>query len=324
MTRGSAAVSPKRRKCARRNCRLVSKARAWTRWSFPPKTMSPMRCCASPICAGYASRSNPHEKAGRMKTTAFQAWLTKTWGLVPHIGFLWPILLWLLVLVPLAVALYVVILRRRKRSALRYANLPLVRQAAGVMGWRRHVPPALMLASLTLLLLAMARPTAMVSLPSNRAIVMLAMDVSGSMRAADVKPSRIEAAQTAAKEYIKGQPKDVQIGIVAFASTALLVQNPTTDRVALNAAVDRFELQRGTAVGSGILVSLSTLFPHEDFPISNLASGGFGRGNGGVGASGGYDFSQRFGGRALGDRRGATQKKEHVPVEPGSYKNAVI
>jgi Ca-activated chloride channel family protein len=251
-----------------------------------------------------------------MKTTAIQAWLTKTWGLVPHIGFLWPMFLWLLVLVPLAVALYVIILRRRKRSALRYANLPLVKNAAGAMGWRRHVPPALMLASLTLLLLAMARPTAMVSLPSNRVVVMLAMDVSGSMRAADVKPSRIEAAQAAAKEYIKDQPKDVQIGIVAFAATALLVQNPTTDRIALNAAVDRFELQRGTAVGSGILVSLSTLFPHEDFPINNFASGRFG---------GGFNFGDRFGGRALGDR-GPTKepKKKHVPVEPGSYKNAVI
>ena len=250
-----------------------------------------------------------------MKTPTFQAWLIKTWGLVPHIGFLWPMLLWLLLLVPLAVAFYVVILRRRKRSALRYANLPLVKNAAGAMGWRRHVPPALMLVSLALLLLAMARPTAMVSLPSNRAVVMLAMDVSGSMRAADVKPSRIEAAQAAAKAYIKDQPKDVQIGIVAFAATALLVQNPTTDRVALNAAVDRFELQRGTAVGSGILVSLSTLFPHEDFPITNFSGGRFG----------GFNFGDRFGGRALGDRGPSKDpKKKHVPVEPGSYKNAVI
>ena len=196
----------------------------------------------------------------------------------------------------------------------------------GNIGWKRHVPPALMLGALTILILAMARPTAEVSLPSTRATVMLAMDVSGSMRAADVNPSRIEAAQAAAKQYVKDQPKDVQIGIVAFAATALLVQNPTLDRTSLNAAIDRFELQRGTAVGSGILVSLSTLFPAEDFPISNFNSGGFGRGNGGFGFGGnsGYDAGQRFGGRALGDRRGAAPKKEHVPVEPGSYKNAVI
>jgi len=251
-------------------------------------------------------------------------WAIKAWGLVPHIGFLWPMFLWLLIAVPLAVALYVLLLRRRKKSALRYANMAMVKSAAGVMGWRRHVPPALMLAALALLLLAMARPTALVSLPSTRAVVMLAMDVSGSMRAADVKPSRIEAAQAAAKQYIKDQPKDVQIGIVAFAATALTVQNPTTDRLALNAAVDRFELQRGTAVGSGILVSLSTIFPKEDFPISNFAGGGFGNGNGGFGFGGGDRFN-RFGGRALGDRgRDPAPKKKHVPVEPGSYKNAVV
>jgi Ca-activated chloride channel family protein len=251
-------------------------------------------------------------------------WAIKTWGLVPHIGFLWPLFLWLLIVVPLAVLLYVLIIRRRKRSALRYANLAMVKSAVGVTGWRRHVPPALMLAALTLLLLAMARPTALVSLPSSRAVVMLAMDVSGSMRAADVKPSRIEAAQAAAKQYIKDQPKDVQIGIVAFAATALTVQNPTTDRLALNAAVDRFELQRGTAVGSGILVSLSTIFPKEDFPISNFSGGGFGNGNGGMGFGGGDRFN-RYGGRALGDRgAGGAPKKKHVPVEPGSYKNAVV
>ena len=183
-----------------------------------------------------------------------------------------------------------------------------------------------MLAALTLLIIAIARPTAEVSLPSTRATVMLAMDVSGSMRAADVNPSRIEAAQAAAKQYIKDQPKDVLIGIVAFAATAFLVQNPTTDRTSLNAAIDRFELQRGTAVGSGILVSLSTLFPQEDFPINNFSGGGFGSGNGGFGFGGGYRFRPtRFGGRGAGrPARGAAPKKEHVPVEPGSYKNAVI
>ena len=240
-------------------------------------------------------------------------------ALEPHIGFLWPSFLWGLLLAPLLLAAYVLLLRRRKKGALTYGNLALVKSAIGVTGWRRHVPPALMLAALAVLIIAMARPTAEVSLPSTRATVMLAMDVSGSMRAADVTPSRIEAAQAAAKDYIKDQPKDVLIGIVAFAATAFLVQNPTIDRTSLNAAIDRFELQRGTAVGSGLLVSLSTLFPQEDFPISNF-SGGFGRG----GFSGGNDFASRYGGRALGDPRGTAPKKQHVPVEPGSYKNAVI
>ena len=244
---------------------------------------------------------------------------------LPKIDFLWPTFLWGLLFVPVAVLAYVLLLRRRKKGVLNYGNLALVRRAMHATGWRRHVPPAVMLGALTLLLIAMARPTAEVSLPSTRATVVLAMDVSGSMRANDVNPSRIEAAQTAAKQYVKDQPKDVVIGIVAFAATAFLVQNPTVDRTSLNAAIDRFELQRGTAVGSGILVSLQTLFPQDNFPINNFNSGGFGNGNGGFGASGGgYDFSQRFGGRALGGPRGAAPKKEHVPVEPGSYKNAVI
>jgi Ca-activated chloride channel family protein len=242
---------------------------------------------------------------------------------IPHLSFLWPTLLWLLLLVPLSVGLYVLLLYRRKKTALRYANLSMVKAAMGAVGWRRHVPPALMLLALTLLLIAVARPTAVVSLPSTRATVILAMDVSGSMRATDVTPSRVEAAQAAAKQYIKSQPKDVVIGIVAFAATAFLVQSPTVDHTALFNAIDHFELQRGTAVGSGILTALSSIFPREDFPIANYYSGGFGTGSGGFGFGGGDRFN-RFGGRALGDRGPGGPPKKHVPVEPGSYKNAVI
>jgi Ca-activated chloride channel family protein len=240
-------------------------------------------------------------------------------GFIPSISFAWPGLLWLLLLVPLMIAGYVLLLRRRRRSAFRYPNLALVKEAAQSAGWRRHVPPALMLAAFAFLLLAMARPSAEVSLPSRVATVMLAMDVSGSMRASDVNPSRIAAAQTAAKTYIKDQPRDVRIGIVAFAATALLVQTPTTDHPALTAAIDRFELQRGTAVGSGILVALSTLFPLESFPINKFNSGNFG----GYGRWGNYDFRERYGGTALGEEAKGPPKK-HVPVEPGSYKNAVM
>jgi len=127
------------------------------------------------------------------------------------------------------------------------------------------------------------------------------------------------AAETAAKAYIKQQPKDVRIGIVAFAATALLVQSPTTDHVALGSAIDRFELQRGTAVGSGIMVGMSTLFPQDNFPINQFNSQNFG----GYGRWGNYDFRDRYGGVALGERAKAPPKK-HVPVEPGSYKNAVM
>ncbi|HEX4105985.1 MAG TPA: VWA domain-containing protein [Rhizomicrobium sp.] len=242
---------------------------------------------------------------------------------IPHLTFLWPEFLWLLLLIPLTAGLYVLLLYRRKKTALRYANLSMVKAAMGAVGWRRHVPPALMLLALTLLLIAVARPTAVVSLPSTRATVILAMDVSGSMRATDVNPSRVEAAQAAAKQYIKSQPKDVVIGIVAFAATAFLVQSPTVDHTALFNAIDHFELQRGTAVGSGILTAMSSIFPRENFPIANYYSGGFGNGSGGFGFGGGDRFN-RFGGRALGDRGPAGPPKKHVPVEPGSYKNAVI
>jgi len=126
------------------------------------------------------------------------------------------------------------------------------------------------------------------------------------MRAADVKPSRIEAAQVAAKQYIKDQPKDVQIGIVAFAATALTVQNPTTDRLALNAAVDRFELQRGTAVGSGILVSLKLIFPDAEFDLRAA-----------------NPRREPPKGSPL-DPQGASGKPETKPVAPGSFTSAAI
>lgn len=114
--------------------------------------------------------------------------------------FIWMDMLWLLLLVPLLIGAYIWLLRRRKKSALRYANLALVKQAMGKgVGWRRHVPPALLLASITVLIFAVARPAAVVELASSRATVILSMDVSGSMRARDVEPSRIVAAQEAAK-----------------------------------------------------------------------------------------------------------------------------
>ena len=128
-----------------------------------------------------------------MKTFFGIPWSRVT-GLIPSISFSWPVFLWLLLLVPVIIAVYVLLLRRRRKGAVRYPNLALVKEAAHGPGWRRHVPPALMLAAFTMLLLAMARPSAEVSLPSRVATVILAMDVSGSMRASDVNPTRIAAA----------------------------------------------------------------------------------------------------------------------------------
>ena len=147
-----------------------------------------------------------------MKGLEHLTW-ARLWGLVPSVSFQWPLFLWLLLLVPLLVAAYILLLYRRKKTAFRYSNLALVKEAAEGPGWRRHIPPALMLAAFTLLLLGMARPSAEVSLPSRVATVMLVMDVSGSMRAADVNPSRIMAAETAAKAYIKQRMAAFPMGL---------------------------------------------------------------------------------------------------------------
>lgn len=235
--------------------------------------------------------------------------------------FIWTEMLWLLLLVPVLIALYVWLMRRKKKAALRFANLPLLKAAVGKsIGWRRHVPPALLLLAITVLILAVARPAAVVTLASSRATVILAMDVSGSMRAQDVAPSRIEAAQEAAKTFIQKQPIEVQIGIVAFAANAALVQAPTLDRELLTAAINSFDLRRGTAVGSGVLMSLATIFPEEEFeidgadPRDQLGSRSFG---GGL-----YNDANRGRSRSLDEP--ANDKPAHVPVEPGSYQNAVV
>lgn len=182
--------------------------------------------------------------------------------------FLWPQLLWLLLAIPALVAAYILMLRRKKKSVVRYAALAMVKDAMGVgAGFRRHVPPILFLAALAVMIAAIARPAAVVTLPSQRSTVILAMDVSGSMRAEDVEPTRIAASQAAAKAFIEEQPRDTRIGIVAFAASALLVQPPTNSREELYAAIDRFQTQRGTAIGSGLLVALQTIFPGESFDV---------------------------------------------------------
>lgn len=217
-------------------------------------------------------------------------------------NFLWPEMLWLLVALPLLVLLYVWLMRRRKKVALRYANLALVRQAmVRSSAWRRHVPPALMLLALAALLLATARPTAVISLPSQQETIVLAMDVSGSMRAADVQPNRLVASQEAAKAFVGELPRSVRVAVVQFAGTAAVVQPPTHSREDVYAAIDRFQLQRGTATGSGIVLSLATLFPDA-----------------------GIDLSQITGQRAMPPGPNDKPKPEFTPVEPGSYGSAAI
>src|SRR5207249_912901 len=146
--------------------------------------------------------------------------------------------------------------------------LAMVRDALGAgQRFRRHVPPFLFLLAVIALAVAVARPTAMITLPSQHETIILAMDVSGSMRATDVAPSRIVAAQNAARAFVAEQPASARIGVVSFAATASVVQPPTRSREDILAAIDRFQLQRGTAVGSGILVSLKTIFPDVEFDL---------------------------------------------------------
>jgi len=117
------------------------------------------------------------------------------------------------------------------------------------------------------LVVAAARPVAVIKLPTQQQTIMMAMDVSGSMRATDVAPDRISASQAAAKEFANALPREVRIGVVAYAGTAQLVQPPTLSREDVIAAIERFQLQRGTAIGSGIVISLATLFPEAGIDL---------------------------------------------------------
>ena len=186
--------------------------------------------------------------------------------------FLWPFMLLFLLLVPVIVILYILAQRRRQRYALRYASLSLVKEALGRgPGRRRHIPPALFIASLAVMLFALARPATSVTLPSNEGTVILTMDVSGSMRAEDMKPNRLAAAKVAARAFVEKQPQGVKVGVVSFSDNAFVVQAPTSDKQAVIGAINRLTTQRGTAIGSALLTSLDAIF--EDANAEGGASG---------------------------------------------------
>ena len=221
-------------------------------------------------------------------------------------NFLWPEFLWFLLALPLLVLLYLWLLRRKRKLAVRYASLSIVKEAmSGGTTMRRHIPPALFLLALTAMLLAAARPVAVVTLPSNQQTIILAMDVSGSMRAADVQPNRLVAAQNAAKSFLADLPRHVKVGIVAFAGSAQVAQSPTTNREDLVTAIDRFQLQRATATGNAIVISLATLFPDAGITLESMQAG-----------------HERQHGMAIDAERKET--KEFTPVAPGSYPSAAI
>lgn len=175
-------------------------------------------------------------------------------------SLLWPGLLPLLAVIPLTMVAYVWTLRRRRRYALRYSSLSLLRPVVPRQSrLRRHLPFALLLIAMTGMIIALARPVAIVTVPSNQTTIILAIDVSGSMRSTDIKPSRMEAAELAALNFIQRQKPGTQTGIVAFSGEAELVQAPTSDQDSLQSAIERLTPQRATAVGSGILKSIDAI-----------------------------------------------------------------
>jgi Ca-activated chloride channel family protein len=225
--------------------------------------------------------------------------------------FLWPHVLWFLLAVPALVAFYVWLMRR-KRTGVRYASLSLVRDALGPgQRFRRHVPPLLFLLGLTAVIIATARPTAVVTLPSEQRTIIMVIDVSLSMRATDVEPNRLAAAQAAAKEFVNEQPKDVRIGIVAFAGTASVVQAPTENHEDLIEAIDRLDVQRHTAIGSAIIVAVATLFPDQGIEVGSFAGGG------------GITRERPQRGSSI-DEQPKAAKAAPAPVPPGSYPSAAI
>ena len=175
-------------------------------------------------------------------------------------SFTWPYVLFVLVLIPGLLALARWLDRRRARYAVAFTNLELLAAVAGTRrSWRRWVPLALFVLALAAASTALARPRAIVSVPSNRATVVLLVDVSGSMRAADLKPTRLGAAQAAMAAFADKVPKNVKVGLVSFSTGPNLLVIPTTDREILHEGIDLLSPEAGTAIGDGLALAVQTV-----------------------------------------------------------------
>lgn len=221
--------------------------------------------------------------------------------------FLWPQYLWLMLAVPALPVAYVWLLHRN-RAAVRYSSVRPVRQAAQGRQWRRHLPPFLMLLACSALLFAAARPVTRIPLPWSRSTIILAMDVSLSMRVTDVKPTRLAAAQESAKAFLHQLPRDIEVGLVAFAGSTQVVQRATLDRASVVAAIDGFQMQMGTAVGDAIVQCLAELFPDQGLD---------------PGAPPVPAPNRKTLGRSLDDAA-RPPPKQVAAVAPGSYDSAAI
>jgi Ca-activated chloride channel family protein len=223
----------------------------------------------------------------------------------PPMFFLWPQYLWLMLALPLLPVVYVWLLRRRRKMAVRFSSLHVVSAAAAGSNFRRHLPPALLMLACSMLLIAAARPVAQVPLPWARKTIMLAMDVSLSMRVTDVKPTRLAAAQDAVKLFLRDLPREIEVGLVTFAGSSQVAQAATLDRAALVTAIDAFQMQLGTAVGNAIVLCLAELFPDHGIDLGEMT------------------FGSKRHGRNLDDKEKAPPK-QITPVAPGSYDSAAI
>jgi Ca-activated chloride channel homolog len=210
--------------------------------------------------------------------------------------FLWPEA-FLLLIAPALLAL--VYARRMRPRKVRMAGLEL----PDVRPREKHLPALLYVLALAVAAFAAARPMALVTLPSQQRTIILAIDVSLSMRASDVLPNRLAAAQAAAKEFIREQPGDVRLGIVSFAGTAAVVQRPTNNKEDLLEAIERLQLDRHTAIGSGIIVSIAALFPDAGIDVESFAATPWNRGP---------------------KPPPKAEPKDFKPVPPGSNPNAAI
>jgi Ca-activated chloride channel homolog len=172
---------------------------------------------------------------------------------------LWPSMLVFLVLIPLFLITYLRLQQRRRQFAAKYGSLGTPVTPERDPGLRRHIPPTFFIAGLAILIFALARPQAVVSLPVLEGTVILAMDASGSMAADDFKPTRMEAAKNAAHEFVEHLPSGVQVGVVAFSDAGFSVLQPTNDQDALLTTIQRLTPQQGTSLGQGIITSLNSI-----------------------------------------------------------------
>jgi Ca-activated chloride channel homolog len=182
-------------------------------------------------------------------------------------SFIWPPMLLTLALIPIGVWLYRMVDRRRRRILETRGGMGFGQGTTRrPSGFRGRVPSVLIVVGLTVTTFALARPQAVVSLPRQEGTVILAFDVSASMGATDLKPTRIDAAKAAAKAFVEKQPASVTIGVVAFSDSGVSVQTPTNDQASVLSAIDRLTPQRGTSVGQGIQASLKVISVVEAGP----------------------------------------------------------